>query len=170
MPAFLSNAAVALFCLAAVTDLHRRIIPNWITGALLLLFALAALADPVRYPTVPSLVAAVVVFVPLLAVFATGRLGGGDVKLLTAAALWAGWDQLGELLVVVGLAGGGLAVAYVIRHLPRSPAQLALWLPVGLSSPRRLLPEAVAEAGLPYGVAIAAGAAFVLQPDGNWGF
>ena len=42
--------------------------------------------------------------------FARGWLGGGDVKLLSAATLWAGAPQTLGLLVVTGILGGALAL------------------------------------------------------------
>ena len=50
--------------------------------------------------------------------FASGYMGGGDVKLLAATALWAGLGQVMPLLAMVAIVGGGFALvvlACVIR-------------------------------------------------------
>jgi prepilin peptidase CpaA len=65
-------------------------------------------------------------------------MGGGDVKLLTALALWIKPLWFGQLIVVMSLAGGALTLAFAVWHLAHR----------GRDKPE-----------IPYGVAIA-GAAF----------
>ena len=79
--------------------------------------------------------------------FAVGAWGGGDVKLLAAASLFAGPTGLIlDYLLVTALAGGLLAV-------------MAL---AGLSfGPPRVEPHAASRARLPYGPAIAAGGLWI---------
>ena len=95
-----------------------------------------------------------VLFAALLAVgtFAFGRgwMGGGDIKLLAASALWfdlsAGW----KLLVSIALVGGIEAlVIIVLRRLP--------W-PDGLRTRALLLRRS---GPIPYGIAIALGVALM---------
>ena len=92
-----------------------------------------------------------VVFLALLAVgtpmFAAGKLGGGDVKLLASAGLW--FDLAGALwmLVAVALAGGVLALLVLVLRT------------IGWSEEiRRRVVLLRPGGGIPYGVAIAAGA------------
>jgi prepilin peptidase CpaA len=82
--------------------------------------------------------------------FALGALGGGDVKLLAAASLFAGPALLPDLLMVTALSGSalGLAIFAGARIGPAAPAGDA---PVS-SRLRR---------SLPYGPAIAAGGLWV---------
>jgi prepilin peptidase CpaA len=79
--------------------------------------------------------------------FAAGKLGGGDVKLLAAAGLW--FDFAGGLwmLICVAIAGGVLAL--IVIALRAFGWSEGLRQRVVLLRPR---------AGIPYGVAIAAGA------------
>ncbi|MBC6440771.1 MAG: prepilin peptidase [Rhodospirillales bacterium] len=80
--------------------------------------------------------------------FVLNRLGGGDVKLLAAAACWTGFAILPDFLIVVGLAGGVLALGLlVIRRLLRG--RIAEDSPLA-----RLLGQT---RDVPYGIAIAAG-------------
>ena len=47
------------------------------------------------------------------ALFAAGLFGGGDAKLMAAAALWLGWSTGTSVLVFTALAGGVLAIVYL---------------------------------------------------------
>lgn len=82
--------------------------------------------------------------------FASGMLGGGDVKLLSAAVLFAGPDHLLDFLTVTALAGGALGLA-ALAGVRLGPAEL---VPAGTGRARL-------RAGLPYGPAIAAGGLWV---------
>jgi prepilin peptidase CpaA len=140
----LSACALAIFAAAAATDARDRRIPNALSGALALLgLARIALALATGEPPLPlaiDLAAAVAVFALGALGFASGVLGGGDVKLLAAGALWLGAAALLPFLTATALAGGVLALAFVA------------W---GLLGPARPKP------GLPYGIAIAAGGILV---------
>jgi prepilin peptidase CpaA len=90
-----------------------------------------------------------VVFAVALAMFWRGWLGGGDAKLLPAAALLVGFHDLFGFLVVMSLCGGAIAVAILIASKFGGPL-------------RHLLPAAAPAAAeppapptVPYGVAIA---------------
>ena len=81
-------------------------------------------------------------------------LGGGDVKLLAAVGLWFDLAGAARMLLAVVLAGGALAVLILLlRSFSWSEGAKAR---VHLLRPR---------GGIPYGVAIAAGAltAMVMQ-------
>lgn len=141
-----------LVIVAALKDVTSFTIPNWISIALVLAFLPAALAAGVA-PTEFGLHLAVGV-VALLAgmgMFFAGWIGGGDAKLLAAAALWLGWRDAAPFLLITGVAGGVLAVTLMSL---RSSAGRAL-APSGPAWWEKLRsPEAAA----PYGVAIAVGA------------
>ncbi len=64
--------------------------------------------------------------------FAIGAMGGGDVKMLAALALWVPAGALLPLVVIMSLAGGVLTLAMVIRQrlLQRSDK---LKVPYGLA-------------------------------------
>jgi len=141
----LTAAAVALFATAAITDTLRRRIPNLLCAALALLGLVrivGTLADGTGtgLQTAADLAAALAVFAAGALAFRFGLLGGGDAKLLAAGTLWLGAASLGPFLLTTVLAGGILAVGFVI-------AQFA----------RRAATADRAASSLPYGIAIAAG-------------
>jgi prepilin peptidase CpaA len=139
----LSVAAITVFAAAAVTDSRSRRIPNPLSAALALLglariaFALATGGGAAALGL--DLLAALAVFVPAALAFRFGLLGGGDVKLMAAGALWLGPAALGPYLLTTVLAGGALAVLFLLWRVAR---------------PRRADGKGPS---LPYGVAIAAG-------------
>src|SRR5690242_18408790 len=149
-------AFAAVMAAAAFEDFRRFVIPNLAPIALCLLWPLYFAAAPSLYGALAAVGCALAVFVVGALLFAGGWLGGGDVKLLSAAALWAGPAGTPSLLLLTGVFGGALAVF--------------LLLPWGgrlVAAARRLLgqPPSAPSGGLktpiPYGVAIAGAALLV---------
>jgi len=146
----LAVVVAALVAVAAFRDATARRVPNAVCLLLIALypaiFATPAAPDPVWAGVATGLA----VFAAGAGVFAAGWLGGGDVKLLSALALWAGPAHLAELLLITALAGGVLALAVLVysRVVAVVPA-----LAIG---------ERVStQPTLPYGVAIACGGIWV---------
>jgi prepilin peptidase CpaA len=140
-------ALIALLLRAVWRDLADRTISNRLNAVVALLAPISWIAAGLPlWPDVALQVAlAGIVFALFTAAFAFGMMGGGDVKLLTALALWrvplVGGEPmfapLLSLLTIMAIAGGILTGGMVVRHRRRkAPGQ----------------PE------IPYGVAIAAGA------------
>ena len=103
---------------AAVGDWRTRTIPNWLNAAI----ALGAI--PFWWASGLSLwpdvalqvcVAICVLFVFFLA-FQIGQMGGGDVKMLFALALWLPPLAVLQLIVIMAIAGGVLTIAMLIPH------------------------------------------------------
>jgi prepilin peptidase CpaA len=142
-PTWLAALLAAALVVAAVEDVARLRISN-ITVLVVVAGAIAAMAFG---GFAGQLWQNAVVFAAILAVgtiaFARNWLGGGDVKLLAATGLWVGFDAAPWLLAAIFLAGGVVAIGFIIvrklRGLKRSQANR-----------------------IPYGVAIAAGALFLL--------
>ncbi|MDE3061132.1 MAG: prepilin peptidase [Pseudomonadota bacterium] len=127
-------------------DGTRYLIPNWLVGSLLLLYPVAVYTGHGHADWKMALLGMAIVFVVGYFVFARKWMGGGDIKLLTACALWAGWYNLLDFLIMVALLGGVFAVlVWVLR-------KVLLHLPVKVSF--RLLKDGEP---IPYGVAIAVG-------------
>lgn len=100
-----------------------------------------------------SLVWAVGIFGVGALVFAFGVLGGGDVKLLAAASLFAGPAHQLDFLTVTALAGGALGLA-ILAGAPIGPAEVGAKVGEGPTRAR-------VRAALPYGPAIAVGGLWV---------
>jgi prepilin peptidase CpaA len=134
---------------------RRYTIPNWIPGVLIAVWIGSAPFLQLGWSGAGvSLLTFAVVLAVGMALWAPGWVGGGDVKLLAAGALWFGWPDAMMFLLYAMIAGGVLAVVLLaLRKL--SPV-----LPV---SPDALVKTPLAEgAPAPYAVAIAAGALLVL--------
>lgn len=115
--ALLIALAIALL-FAAFTDFRRREIDNWLTAGMALGAPLFWYAGGLTLPEVGyQLAIALVTFVVLAALFAIGAMGGGDVKLLTALALWIAPVPFLRLLVVMALAGGLLTLIFGGWHV-----------------------------------------------------
>ena len=110
---------LALLLLAACWfDVKARTIPNALN------LAIAALAVPFWWTIGLAFwpdaftqigIAALVLFVFALA-FAIGAMGGGDVKLIAAVALWLPAPAVMLLIFIMSLAGGVLTAAMYLRH------------------------------------------------------
>ena len=148
-------AFALLLLLAAWQDLRTMHIADAVSLAIVVAFAVWALSGLVRgtlsFTAVGlALACAAVVFGAGAAAFAAGALGGGDVKLLTAASLFAGLGLISDFLLVTALVGGALGVA-VLAGAPVGPLA-----PAADATLRTRL-----RGGLPYGPAIAAGGLWV---------
>lgn len=90
--------------------------------------------------------------------FSLNLVGGGDAKLLAAAGLWIGYEQLVPFLLYVTIFGGALALLLLAyRRFPAAALPLPTWA-------ARLHAEGE---GMPYGIAIAAGA-LAIYPLTSW--
>lgn len=102
---------LAASCIAAITDLRTRRVPNVLVGALLVSgLALNALAGWQAVATDLIIVAAVVIAGTFA--FSLKLIGGGDVKLLAAAAGTLGYPSGGDFLLFTLLCGGVVALAF----------------------------------------------------------
>jgi prepilin peptidase CpaA len=148
-PAIVFIVLPACLVLAALTDFLEMTIPNWISLALIATFLVIV---PFSGLSVIELgwhfAAAALVFAVCFALFALNVMGGGDAKLLTAAALWFGFNtSLFEFLVFTGYLGGLLTI--IVMLLRANWDKLAT---VGLRLPQTLM---VAKK-IPYAIAIGA--------------
>ena len=106
---------------AAFTDLKRRQIDNWLNAAI----ALAAPAfwwasGLALWPDIAwQLGLAALAFAVLAVFFAMRMMGGGDVKLLAALALWIRPEHFLWLVVVMSMIGGVLTIAFAAWHVMR---------------------------------------------------
>ena len=154
-----SGLYTLLLCLAAAFDSWKFIIPNAITVALIALFVVTALLLPFDMGWrgwLSHLGAAAAVLAGGAVLFAFNRMGGGDVKLMTAVAFWAGFEYLADLLLYIALAGGALAIGLIIVRRVLFGLMTAASM-TKLAVPRMLL----SGEPVPYGLAIAPSAIFL---------
>ena len=143
---FLVGAAGLLLIAAAWTDIRSRTIPNVLNAAI------ALLAIPwwwalgwTLWPEIAIQIGlALAVFAIFAAAFAIGAMGGGDVKLIAALALWLPLAPLARMLIIMAVIGGVLTLFMLLRHrLQGAPGR----------------PE------IPYGVAISLAGLWVFTND-----
>jgi prepilin peptidase CpaA len=149
-----------LLVIAAGWDVASFTIPNFIQAALLLTFLIFAFASGMSASAFGThVLAGFIGLVVGFTLFALGYIGGGDAKLFACVSLWLGLSQLLAFVLIASVFGGGLTLGLLsFRGLPL-PAPLARqnWV-ARLHNPSE---------GVPYGVALAAGAlAIVLYTDG----
>lgn len=145
-PAWLAYVLYGLLILAALEDAWRMRIGNLTSGAIVVgAFVAVALDGPIV-----GLWQNLVLFVAVLAIgtvfFARSWMGGGDIKLLAAGALWCDFSTGWKMLVAVALAGG---VETILILLAR-----------GIDWSERTMERFEflrRRGGIPYGIAIAAG-------------
>jgi prepilin peptidase CpaA len=140
----LLGALAVLLVAACWCDLRSRTIPNGLN------LAIALLAIPFWWsaglPLWPDaalqLGVAGALFGLFAIAFALGAMGGGDVKLVAAIALWLPFQAVVALLFIMSLAGGALTLAMFLGHrLARRGGRLEI----------------------PYGVAIAFGGLWLIS-------
>ena len=114
----LAALAIALL-VAGFTDLRSRRIGNWLNGSIALCAPLFWWASGMSlWPEVAAqLGVAVGAFSILAGLFAIGAMGGGDVKLLTALALWIEPAWFLKLIIVMALVGGVLTIVFAAVHM-----------------------------------------------------
>ena len=146
-PQWLALFFAILLVAAAVEDAVRLRISNITVGLVLLGAIVTAFVlgiEPRMWQNLALLVAALVVGTPL---FGRGILGGGDVKLLAATFAWFNLSAAPTVLMAVALSGGVLALLVIaLRSFNWS------------DKTRQRAVVLQRRGGIPYGVAIAAGA------------
>ena len=150
----------AMMAFAASSDFLTLTISNRVSLILVGGFvALAAIGGVSAADVLSHLAAGCVVLVAAFSLFARGIIGGGDAKLAAATALWLGFDHLLPYLLYASLLGGALSVGLIWFRMTPLPDWLARhdWA-------QRLHGK---DAGVPYGIALAA-AALAVYPQTPW--
>ena len=119
--------------MAAYTDIRRRQIDNWLNLGIALAAPLFWWATGMGLADIGwQLGCALAAFVVLAGLFAFGAMGGGDVKLLVALALWIKPVWFLQLLTVMAVSGGVLTVVMAFWHVARRQRH-KLAIPYGLA-------------------------------------
>jgi prepilin peptidase CpaA len=120
-----------LLLIGSITDLRDRTIPNWLTGGVALLAPIMWLvAGYSLWPDMATQLGIGFAFFALfVGIFALGKMGGGDVKLIGALALWF---PLVRLLLIMSIVGGLLTLICWFLH-KRSKSEKELEIPYGVA-------------------------------------
>lgn len=134
---------------SAINDVRAYRIPNWTSILIVVAFLIVAVFTPYA-PLMRGLFTGFAVLCLGIGMFALGWMGGGDVKLFSALAVWSGPSLLAPFALITCLAGAALA--------------LIMLSPLGRLAPQAPTKSKTATGQpMPYGVAIAAGGAWVLS-------
>jgi len=147
-------AFAALLIYAACSDVASLTIPNWVSIAMAALFVPAALATGMPLGEIGMHFAfGLAMLVVGFFLFQANIIGGGDAKLLAAAAVWTGFPAFAPFILWTAVAGGVMALAILAARQFLKQAE---------TNPpfvNRLLKH---QGGVPYGVAIMAGGLMAL--------
>lgn len=157
---------LALLAVAASSDVASRRIPNAVVVPIAALGLLARFDGGGIASAGSGAAAGAGLGALLVLAWKRGLFGGGDVKLTAAAACGLGVARLPEFLLATALAGGALAVTVLgVDRVARSSLRTsAAGLVLGTSTPSRF--AAGSGRTVPYGAAIAVGAAYALRSGG----
>lgn len=142
---------------AGIADYASLKIPNWLNGliaASIIPFVLVS-GMPVEI-FAWHVVAAIITFLVGMVLFSSSLIGGGDVKMAAACALWIGWVPLPEFalltLVAGGILAGGTLLWVAVEHVMMIGKDDEPFWYRAITSNR---------IQLPYGLAIAAGGTII---------
>jgi len=143
LPDLFGILLAVLLLMAAWTDIKTRTISNELNATIALLaIAFWFVAGETLWPDIAIRIGvALGLFVVCAGLFMIRMMGGGDVKMIGALALWLPFQALLAMLTVMALAGGVITIFLLVRHRFRPNAER---------------PE------VPYGVAIAIGGLWVI--------
>lgn len=169
MPPVLRVGTAAFLSLVVFEDVRRMRIPNALTFPALPLALGAAALDGGGPGLLAATLGALAALLLLLAPYALGWLGAGDVKAMLVIGALFGARDLPAVLFYSVLAGGALALAFLILRGELFDLLARWWLSAQTTLATRRIhyfhPQrgSAAASGLPFGVALASGAiAFAL--------
>jgi len=155
------TALWSLLAVATAADVAQRRVPNLVVAPL----AMIGLA--VQWLTAGPAVAlggaltGAGVLALLLLPWATGKMGGGDIKLIAATAIWIGPSRVVAFLILTAVAGAPVALATRLAHRFEVQRTVRRAAEGGLAMEEfTVAPETV-----PYAAAVALGAFAAMQ----WG-
>lgn len=157
---------VALMVAAALYDITTYRIPNILVLLVGVLFIGIALLHRDDVSWGGHFGAAALCLVAGLIPYYYRQMGAGDVKLLSAAALWSGLDALPPFLLLIALSGAAFTLLVIGMRIVLSSGRIASLI-LGEQAGPRLLQRGE---GIPYGVAICIGsiAALPWYPPWVW--
>jgi len=134
-PTFLLGALALLLVSAGIQDARTREIANWKNAAIALLAPAWWWANGLAFwpEMAAQLGVAAIVFALFLGAYALGQMGGGDVKMIGALALWLPVQPLIWMLVLMSLLGGALTLLMLAERRLRGRTGPPLEIPYGVA-------------------------------------
>lgn len=156
---------------AAAWDAARRRIPNALTATAAVLGLAVQASHGGAWAALSGAAAGILTIAVLYRAWLGGGIGGGDVKLAAAAAVWIGLSRQMFVFALATALGGGV-VAGLCFVLSGRTARREIQANLTSAAVLRELPVidgrgAQARVSVPYGIAVAAGAFLALC--GPWG-
>lgn len=148
LPALVCVVLLLQLCGAAAwCDIRHRRIPNVLTALVAVLgvvywCCVLGFAQPLAL--LWQLAMPLLFLVPLLVIYAARMMGGGDVKLILAAALWVAPGRQMDMVLAIAVVGAAMGVGVALL------SRLFWWY---------------RGEGVPYGVAIVSGLLFAAAPQ-----
>jgi prepilin peptidase CpaA len=125
---------IALFIAAAYRDVKTFRIPNLLVAVIAWLAVTRLIVIGDWSLALYTIGASVVVLIVGFLLFWQGIVGGGDAKLITAAALLVGYHDLISFLLVMGICGALVSLAVVVTHwADKSKSKAKLTVPYGVA-------------------------------------
>lgn len=134
LSAILLGALALLLLSAGIEDVRKREIANWKNASVALMAPLWWWSCGYAiWPDIAiQITLALVVFGVFVLAFALGQMGGGDVKLIGALALWLPFQPLARMLMVMALVGGVLTLLLLAERWWRRE-NAAIEVPYGVA-------------------------------------
>lgn len=154
--------SISLVVICAITDAHRRRIPNVLTLPAVLAGLLIGLAGGGGKGLTVALLGTLAGFGLLLLPYVFGAMGAGDVKLMAAVGALLGFPAVIQVFLYTSIAGGVMAVVFIIhrRAVRRTFGNMYGVMLGFLPFVKGFSPHLAREnsvGAMPYGIAIALG-------------
>ena len=132
---FMLGALALLLVASGIEDARRREIANWKNAAIALLAPLWWWSNGLSvWPEMALQIGvALLVFAFFAGAFAIGQMGGGDVKLIGALALWLPVQPLIWMLILMSLLGGALTLLMMVEKRVRRRKGMPIEIPYGVA-------------------------------------
>ncbi len=123
LPLALWGALTLILLMAGIEDARCREIANWKNAGIALLAPLYWWLAGYGWSDIAWQVGiALVIFAVFAAAFNFGWMGGGDVKMIGALALWLPVQALMSMLMLMSIIGGVLTLVMMLDHRRRKAA------------------------------------------------
>ena len=167
MEVYLAVGVMVCVGVAAAWDVQQGRIPNWLTYAATAIGLVSRLLLGGGRSCLDGLSAGLIGGGIFFIFFLVRGMGAGDVKLMTAVGVWSGLSHLPAVLIATALAGGILALGFMVLHkralttLRNVGALFRFHLLSGLAPHPEINLQNPRALRVPYALAIAVGTIYV---------